>query len=62
MMYRVLKQCNYLDIQLNPGMEFAAGDLAAEFTKPLLASKSIEFYDETKKDEPLPVVSDEQPA
>lgn len=61
MMYRVLKQCSYLDIQLNPGMTFAAGDLAAEFTKPLLASKSLELYDETKPVE-QPKPNDEQPA
>jgi len=62
MFYRVLKQCNYLDIQLNPGMTFAFGDLAQEMTKPLLKAGFLELYDETKKDEPKPPVIDDEPA
>lgn len=62
MYYRVLKSCNYLDIQLNPGMEFACGDLAAEMAKPLLKAGSLELFDETKKDKPATSIGDEQPA
>lgn len=61
MYYRVLKKCNYLDIQLNPGMTFAHGDLAAEFVNPLIKSNSLELYDETKQVE-QPKDDDEQPA
>lgn len=63
MYYRVLKKCNYLDIQLNPGMTFAHGDLSIEFTKPLLKSGSLELFDETKQAEiEQPKDDDEQPA
>lgn len=62
MYYRVLKQCNYLDIRLNPGMTFAHGDLASEFTKPLLKSGAIELYDETKQSEPEQPKADDEPA
>jgi hypothetical protein len=62
MYYRVIKQCNYLDIQLNPGMTFAFGDLAADMVSPLLKSNSIELFDETKKDELATASNDKNPA